>query len=63
MKKDAAYCLYCYLFKPPDEDGGRDSFTTEGFRNWKRSDKCVIHVGGPNSAHNKAREKAENLLK
>lgn len=24
MEKDAAYCLYCYLFKPPDEEGGRD---------------------------------------
>lgn len=62
MKKDSILSVLL-SFKPPDEEGGRDSFTTEGFRNWKRSDKFGISVGGPNSACNKARGKAENLLK
>lgn len=51
VDKDTVYCLYCYLFKPPDEEWDRDSFTTEGFKNWKRSDKFEIHVGSLNSAH------------
>lgn len=61
-EKDAAYYIYYYLFKPLNEEGGEDAFTTEGFRNWKRIEKLESHVGGPNSAHNIAREKADNLL-
>lgn len=63
VEKDTAYCLYCYLFKAHNETWGGDSFTTEGFRNWRRTDRFEIHVEGPNSAHNKALEKAKNLLK
>lgn len=33
------------------------------FRNWNRSNKFKIHVGSLNSAHNKAQEKVEKLLK
>lgn len=62
IAKDAAYCLYCYLFKSQNEEGGGDAFTYEGFRNWKKCEKLGSHVGGPTSAHNKAREKADNLL-
>ena len=37
ITKDAAYCLYCYLFRPDTSDqGGGDSFVIEGFRNWKK---------------------------
>lgn len=63
VEKDAAYCLYCYLFKPHNKTGGGDCFSTEEFRNWRRIDKFEIQVDGPNDAYNKARGKADNLLK
>jgi hypothetical protein len=32
--KDAAYCIYCYLFKPDiGKQAGGDSIVTEGFSN------------------------------
>ncbi|XP_012844543.1 PREDICTED: uncharacterized protein LOC105964581 [Erythranthe guttata] len=63
VSKDAAYCLCCYLFKP-DIGGqlGGDHFVTEGFKNWKRNDKLSIHVEGPNSAHNIAWGKCQDLM-
>ena len=37
ITKDAANCLYCYLFRPDIGDRVRgDSFVTKGFRNWKK---------------------------
>ncbi|XP_020695371.2 zinc finger MYM-type protein 1 [Dendrobium catenatum] len=64
--KDAAFCLYCYLFKPQEQtnisQGGGDSFVGEGFKNWKRKEKLLAHVGEHNSAHNKARQKSEDLI-
>jgi len=33
IAKDAAFCLYCYLFK---SKGGIDLFVGEGFSNWKK---------------------------
>ena len=40
ITKDAAYCLYCYLFQPNTGDqGGGDSFITAGFKNWKKEKK------------------------
>ena len=37
ITKDAAYCLYYYLFRPDTSDQGRgDSFVTEGFKNWEK---------------------------
>jgi hypothetical protein len=35
---DAAYCFYCYLFKPQKKTSnfGNDAFTKVGFRNWKK---------------------------
>jgi hypothetical protein len=36
VNKDAAYCFYCYLFKPPRANNFcNDAFTKVGFRNWK----------------------------
>ena len=63
ITKDAAYCLYCYLFWPNtgDQRGG-DSFVIEGFRNWKKKEKLQNHVGDHNSAHNIAQRKCEALL-
>ena len=62
--KDAAYCLYYYLFQPDTGDqGGGDSFVTEGFRNWKKKrEKLRNLVGDHNSAHNMAQRKCEALL-
>ena len=63
ITKDAAYCLYCYLFRPDTGDqGGGDSFVTEGFRNWKKKEKLQNHIGDHNSAHNIAHRKCEALL-
>jgi len=61
--KDAAYCLFCYLFRLDTENQvGGDSFVTEGFKNWKKKDKLQSHVGAHNSAHNQARRRCEALL-
>lgn len=37
IAKDAAFCLYCYLFKV-DHGGQRsgDSFVNERFKNWRK---------------------------
>ncbi|XP_059441556.1 uncharacterized protein LOC132173901 [Corylus avellana] len=62
-EKDAAYCLYCYLFKPDiGNQAGGETFVTEGFSNWKKKEKFEGHVGAHNSAHNQARQKCEALL-
>lgn len=57
--KDAAFCLYCYLFK---KDGGADNFVVEGFRNWKKKEKIYKHQGKSNSAHHKAYMLGQSLL-
>jgi hypothetical protein len=63
IEKDAAYCLYCYLFKPDfGNQAGGDSFVTEGFSNWKEKERIEVHVGAHNSAHNQARQRCEALL-
>ncbi|KAL4605598.1 hypothetical protein ACB092_09G041100 [Castanea dentata] len=60
ITKDAAYCLFCYLLRPDIGDqGGGDSFVTEGFRNWKKKEKLQNHVGDHNSAHNIAQRKLD----
>jgi hypothetical protein len=46
VEKDAAYYLYCYLFKPDfGNQVGEDSFVTEGFSNWKKKEMIEVHVG------------------
>ncbi|KAI5314848.1 hypothetical protein L3X38_044024 [Prunus dulcis] len=47
ISKDAAFCLYCYLFKSNFRigQGCSDAFTEMGFRNWKKKDKIRQHVG------------------
>jgi hypothetical protein len=50
--KDAAYCLYCYLFKPDIGNQTRgDAFVIEGFSNWKKKEKIKGHVGAHSSAY------------
>ncbi|KAM4105647.1 hypothetical protein ACB094_04G007700 [Castanea mollissima] len=63
ITKDATYCLFCYLFRLDTGDqGGGDSFVTEGFRNWKKNEKLQNHIGDHNSAHNIAQRKCEALF-
>ncbi|KAK9755784.1 hypothetical protein RND81_01G050400, partial [Saponaria officinalis] len=60
---DATFCLCCYLFKSETiGHGGGDVFSTKGFKAWNKSDRFRIHVGGPNSAHNKAVKMCEDLM-
>ncbi|XP_020411107.1 zinc finger MYM-type protein 1-like [Prunus persica] len=58
LQKDAAFCLYCYLFKSNFKigQGCSDVFTEVGCRNWKKKDKIRQHVGGVGSVHNQSRK-------
>ncbi|XP_034219023.1 zinc finger MYM-type protein 1-like [Prunus dulcis] len=63
VSKDAAFCLYCYLFKSNFEQEGSEAFTGAGFKNWKKGrERMKVHVGPVGSVHNKAREAATNLM-
>ena len=59
--KDAAFCLYCYLFKQPRaENYGVDAFTVNGFRGWKDGrDLIDAHSNGID--HNKSRRAYEDF--
>ena len=58
-----AFCLCCYLYRPYIEgQASGNSFTLEGFINWKKKERFDIYVGGPNSAHNQAWQRCQNLL-
>ncbi|XP_031277629.1 zinc finger MYM-type protein 1-like [Pistacia vera] len=41
---------------------GSNAFVSEGFCNWKKSERFQIHVGQPNSAHNQARRSCVELM-
>ncbi|XP_042467409.1 zinc finger MYM-type protein 1-like [Zingiber officinale] len=63
IAKDAAFCLYCYLFKA--DHGGQsdgDSFVTEGFKNWRKKEKFNEHVGNQSSIHNRCMMAAYDLM-
>ncbi|XP_022852781.1 uncharacterized protein LOC111374358 [Olea europaea var. sylvestris] len=63
VEKDAAYCLYCYLFiTSSGKQGGGESFGGEGFTYWKDKKRLHTHVGLHDSAHNQARIKCEVLM-
>ncbi|XP_021800196.1 zinc finger MYM-type protein 1-like [Prunus avium] len=63
VSKDAAFCLYCYLFKSNFEQVGSEAFTGAGFKNWKKGrERMKVHVGPVGSVHNKAREAATNEM-
>ncbi|XP_057538146.1 uncharacterized protein LOC130815676 [Amaranthus tricolor] len=62
VKKDAAFCFACYLFKRDVEIyNGGDAFVNGGFKWWNKPDRFQKHVGGVKSAHNVAYEKYVNL--
>ncbi|XP_076942931.1 uncharacterized protein LOC143612973 [Bidens hawaiensis] len=42
--------------------GGRDTFSSEGFCNWSKPGALKEHVGKVDSYHNKAMQKSDNLL-
>ncbi|BBH09012.1 TTF-type zinc finger protein with HAT dimerisation domain, partial [Prunus dulcis] len=64
ISKDAAFCLYCYLFKSNFRigQGCSDAFTEMGFRNWKKKDKIRQHVGPVGSVHNQSRQYCVDLM-
>ncbi|XP_020674075.2 zinc finger MYM-type protein 1-like [Dendrobium catenatum] len=63
ITKDAAFCLFCYLYGPQlGEQSNGDSFDSKGFKNWKKKERLQIHVGNKNSSHNIARRKCEDLM-
>ncbi|XP_009628742.2 uncharacterized protein [Nicotiana tomentosiformis] len=48
IKADAAFCLYCYLFKNELESRGNagDAFTKDGFRGWNKGvERCKAYIG------------------
>ena len=61
--KDAAFCLCCYLYKSKiGEKPSGDSFTIDGFTNWKKKERFDSHVRKHNSAHNLAWKKCQDLM-
>ena len=64
VKKDAALCLCCYLFRNNVGKGGRnDAWTIDGFSSWNKPKNISEHVGVVNSFHNNAVMKCQNLMK
>ncbi|KAH7681932.1 Ribonuclease H-like protein [Dioscorea alata] len=63
ITKDAAFCFWCYLFKPSRGSRmGEDAFTKMGFNNWEKAlEKFVEHIGVVNSMHNDARVKFQGF--
>ncbi|XP_075091830.1 uncharacterized protein LOC142171985 [Nicotiana tabacum] len=64
ITKDAAFCVYCYLFQ--DEcinQGGGDVFSSVGFTSWNKKDRFDTHIGRPNSIHNQSRRKGDDLMR
>ncbi|KAJ9545337.1 hypothetical protein OSB04_025044 [Centaurea solstitialis] len=59
VKRDRAYCLHCYLCR---DQGGIETFVTEGFNNWSKKDRLTLHEGGVNSFHRNALKRCEDLL-
>ncbi|CAL8161457.1 unnamed protein product [Prunus armeniaca] len=61
--KDAAFCLYCYLFKTNFEQVSSKAFTGDRFKKWKKGrERFKMHVGPVESVHNKVREATTNLM-
>ncbi|XP_076951777.1 uncharacterized protein LOC143625281 [Bidens hawaiensis] len=62
-KQEKAYYLCCYLFnRSVGNQGGRETFVSEGFCNWSKTGALKEHVGEVNSAHNKAMQKCGDHL-
>ena len=63
ISKDAAFCLFCYLFKADHGgQGGSDAFVGEGFTNWRKKSKFDVHVGEGNNIHNICMKACQDLM-
>ena len=63
IRKDAAFCLSCHQFRTDTNLlVGGDAFVTGGFTAWNKKDRLGVYVGGPNSAHNEAWKKCDDLM-
>ena len=62
-KKDAAYCLYCYLFFDPGkpEKFGSSVFAKDGYVNWKNA-KDTFNQHSTCKTHNNARLKCDDFM-
>ncbi|XP_057455557.1 uncharacterized protein LOC130746832 [Lotus japonicus] len=65
QKEDAAFCLCCYLMRSDtgEHKGSGEVFITEGYANWKKSERFQNHVGSSSSPHNQAWGNCEALMK
>ena len=64
VKKDKAYCLFCYLFRDYTENkGGSDAFVITGFDDWNKTERLQDHVGAVNSFHNSALKRADYFMR
>ena len=64
VSTDAAFCFWCYLFKPINANHfGDESFLKVGFNNWKKAlERFNYHVGEVNSTHNAAKIAFDNFI-
>ncbi|KAL6554076.1 hypothetical protein OROMI_019749 [Orobanche minor] len=62
ISKDAAFCLYCYLFSSGRNENGHDAFVSGGFTSWRKKERLRDHVGDHNSDHNNCRRACEDLM-
>nr|VDD09417.1 unnamed protein product [Brassica oleracea] len=63
VKKDKAFCLFCYLFRDYTENKcGNDTFVVNGFDDWNKTERLRDHVGAVNSFHNRALKRADYLM-
>ncbi|CAM6121865.1 unnamed protein product [Calypogeia fissa] len=62
---DAIYCLWYYLF-PLKHFGSRDDpngvFICSRFRNWKKKDRLMTHMGSVNSFHRQAEQNCVSMM-
>ena len=67
-KKDAAFCLPCFLFHKPTGHEGQNTFTVNGFKSWKKvrnGENCSfsLHIGKDlNSTHRIAHKACLDLM-
>ncbi|XP_042022936.1 zinc finger MYM-type protein 1-like [Salvia splendens] len=61
VTKEAAYCLYCYLFSRL-HGNGQDAFVSKGFTAWGKKERLRDHVGNHTSEHNRCRLACQDLM-
>ncbi|XP_075675240.1 uncharacterized protein LOC142644537 [Castanea sativa] len=67
-KKDAAFCLLCFLFHKPTGHDEQNAFTVNGFKNWKKVRNCEsysfsLHMGKDlNSTHRFAHKACQDFM-